>query len=273
MSRLQYIRTIGPGELTATRVREALTRRVQNVPHWAAWTLRTSRARDARARLERYRNRHLGERCLVIANGPSIRLMDLRPARGMPIIGMNRGYRLCESHGVDMKYLVATDVDVQIRRISREMVAAPVEARFANWAGRRYFSADDDVEFVFLVFRPGFYGDVTRGVYGGHSVTYTCLQLAFFMGFRQVILVGKDHSYAETGTPGEARYSTGSEDNHFMPRYYEPGQLWRIPDYKGEEMAYEMARRAYESAGRAVLDATVGGRLRVFPKVNFLDVI
>jgi hypothetical protein len=30
-----------------------------------------------------------------------------------------------------------------------------------------------------------------------------------------------------------------------------------------------MARRAYESAGRQVVDATVGGKLTIFPKVDY----
>ena len=30
-----------------------------------------------------------------------------------------------------------------------------------------------------------------------------------------------------------------------------------------------MARQAYKSAGRQVLDATVGGKLTVFPKVDY----
>jgi hypothetical protein len=30
-----------------------------------------------------------------------------------------------------------------------------------------------------------------------------------------------------------------------------------------------MARQAYEKAGRQVLDATVGGKLTIFPKVDY----
>jgi hypothetical protein len=30
-----------------------------------------------------------------------------------------------------------------------------------------------------------------------------------------------------------------------------------------------MARKAYEKAGRQVLDATVGGKLTIFPKVDY----
>lgn len=210
---------------------------------------------------------------MVIANGPSLRNTNLDRTKGMVTFGMNRGYHLTQSHGIDLTYLVAVDVASQVRYIARELVQAPVRARFANWSGRRHFGPGDDVDFLCLTFRPGFYGDVIRRIYGGHSVTYACLQLAFFMGFREVILVGKDHSYAERGIPGQAVQASGEEGNHFMRGYYRPGELWRIPDYKGEEMAYMMARDAYERAGRRVLDATVGGRLTVFPKVSLEDVL
>jgi hypothetical protein len=30
-----------------------------------------------------------------------------------------------------------------------------------------------------------------------------------------------------------------------------------------------MARQAYEAAGRSVVDATVGGKLTVFPKIDY----
>jgi hypothetical protein len=32
-----------------------------------------------------------------------------------------------------------------------------------------------------------------------------------------------------------------------------------------------MAKTAYEADGREVLDATVGGKLTVFPKINYLS--
>jgi len=271
--RWHYLRTIGHRELTAQRVWAAAVRRVRHLPSWITWHLPGGGGRHARARLAAYRDRHAGEQCLIVANGPSVRGMDLKPAHGMVVMGMNRGYRLRETHGIDLTYLVAIDVASQIRYVAREIAAAPVSARFVNWSGRRYFRPGEEVEYLRLTFRPGFHGDVTSGIYGGHSVTYACLQLAFHMGFTKVILVGKDHSYAESGTPTTVVVATGLEDNHFVGDYYRPGEVWRIPDYKGEELAYRWAHNAFRRAGREILDATVGGRLNVFPKADFLDAI
>ena len=63
--------------------------------------------------------------------------------------------------------------------------------------------------------------------------------------------------------------STGDDPNHFDPSYFGKGFRWQLPDLETSEIAYEMARRAYVAAGREVLDATVGGQLQIFPKVDF----
>ena len=52
-------------------------------------------------------------------------------------------------------------------------------------------------------------------------------------------------------------------------RYFGKGFRWQLPDLDTSELAYLRARRAYESAGRRIVDATVGGQLDVFPKVDF----
>ena len=68
---------------------------------------------------------------------------------------------------------------------------------------------------------------------------------------------------------GDELVSQGDDPNHFAPNYFGTGFKWQLPDLKGSERAYRMARQAYEAAGRSVVDATVGGKLTVFPKVDF----
>ena len=45
--------------------------------------------------------------------------------------------------------------------------------------------------------------------------------------------------------------------------------LWDAPDYETEEFAYKLARKEFEKSGRKIYDATIGGKLNVFEKVNF----
>jgi hypothetical protein len=209
---------------------------------------------------------HEGQRCVIIANGPSLKNTAMHLLRDEITIGMNRVHMLEETFGVRPNYAVVSDVVSQLQHIAKDLAAIPIP-KFVNWNGRRHVP-EGDFLFFKTSFRPRFSQDFASRIYGGHSVTFAALQLAYYMGFSEVILVGKDHSYAATGEPCSPVVSDGTERNHFASGYYAPGQLWRIPDYKGEEMAYRMAREAFEADGRRVLDATVGGKLEVFPKVE-----
>jgi hypothetical protein len=42
-----------------------------------------------------------------------------------------------------------------------------------------------------------------------------------------------------------------------------------MPDLDTSEIGYTLAREAYRKAGREVIDATVGGKLMIFPKVKY----
>ena len=100
-------------------------------------------------------------------------------------------------------------------------------------------------------------------------MTNVTLQLAFHMGFQQVILIGVDHNYTATGKPNTTVVSQGDDPNHFSPSYFGKGFRWQLPDLDTSEVGYAMAHDAYRNAGREVLDATIGGKLMIFPKVDY----
>jgi hypothetical protein len=97
------------------------------------------------------------------------------------------------------------------------------------------------------------------------------MQLAFHMGFEQVILVGVDHSFVTQGKPHTEVVSQGDDPNHFSPDYFGKGFRWQLPDLETSEIAYRLARKTFESSGREILDATIGGKLTIFPKVDYLS--
>jgi hypothetical protein len=84
-----------------------------------------------------------------------------------------------------------------------------------------------------------------------------------------VILIGVDHTFVTKGNANEAVISQGDDPNHFAPNYFGAGFKWQLPDLVGSERAYRLAKQSYETAGRRVADATIGGKLTVFPKVDY----
>ena len=95
------------------------------------------------------------------------------------------------------------------------------------------------------------------------------MQLAFHMGFQKVILVGVDHSFTTQGKPHAEIVSQGNDPNHFSPAYFGKGFKWQLPDLETSEIAYHLADQAFKADGREIVDATNGGKLTIFPKVDY----
>jgi hypothetical protein len=121
-----------------------------------------------------------------------------------------------------------------------------------------------------MVLNDAFQRDLTRPVVVGGTVTFVALQIAFYMGFRTVILVGLDHKYADKGPPsGTETRAADLDSSHFHPQYFPRGIKWQLPDLRRSEIDFGIARRVYEDDGREILDATPGGACQVFKKVNY----
>jgi len=96
------------------------------------------------------------------------------------------------------------------------------------------------------------------------------LQLAYHMGFNEVILVGVDHNFTTKGLANTTIISDGDDPNHFASNYFGKGFKWQLPDLEGSERAYRLAKDAYEKVGKRIIDATIGGKLTIFPKVDYI---
>jgi hypothetical protein len=115
---------------------------------------------------------------------------------------------------------------------------------------------------------------IDKSFYSGGTVTYVAIQLAYIMGFSEIILIGVDHSFVDKGMPNKVETRTTEIDaNHFHPNYFPKGFKWQLPDLLRSELAYTIAREKIEEAGRRIYDATVAGKLQVFEKVDFSDLL
>lgn len=85
--------------------------------------------------------------------------------------------------------------------------------------------------------------------------------------FPRTVILRQFH--AASGPPNAEVVSDGPDPNHFHPEYFGRGTRWHLPDLARSEAAYRLARAAFEADGRAVIDATLGGRLTIFPKADY----
>ncbi len=102
------------------------------------------------------------------------------------------------------------------------------------------------------------------------------LQLAHYFGIREVYVLGVDSNYTtpkevvkETRGTDFGLYRVADEMNHFHPNYLRPGDLMYEPNVHRHLKSYEAAKLAFEAAGGRVFNATRGGQLEIFPRVDF----
>jgi hypothetical protein len=247
----------------ARETRDALAR----AKDWPAATLHPWR-QETRRSLPALHNLHKGERCFILGNGPSLAKTDLKRLKNEYTLGLNRIYLAFPEMGFETSYYLSVN-DLVIEQCAEDILKLRMP-RFVAWRAHRWLQPQDNLYFLYSTYTgPKFATDLGGRLWEGATVTYMALQTAFYLGFETVILIGVDHSFATQGKPNTTIVSQGDDPNHFNPGYFGKGFRWQLPDLDTSERAYQIARQAFEADGRQVLDATIGGKLTVFPKVDY----
>jgi hypothetical protein len=240
---------------------------IQRAGQWPSATFNPLR-RESVCRLAAYHNIHQGERCFIIGNGPSLRQTDLSLLENEYTFGMNRIYLMFPELGFATSYFLTVN-SLVIEQCAEDIRALPIP-KFLSWRSHPLIQPTEDMMFLHTTYTgPKFAQDARDRIWEGATVTYVALQLAYHMGFAQVILIGVDHNYTTQGKPNTTIVSEGDDPNHFNASYFGKGFRWQLPDLNTSERSYLMARQAYQDGGRQVIDATVGGKLTIFPKVDY----
>lgn len=213
-------------------------------------------------------NAHRGERCFILGNGPSLAKTDLKRLKNEYTLGLNRIYLAFPEMGFETSYYLSVN-DLVVEQCAADIQALNMP-RFVAWRAHRWLTPQDNLFFLYSTYTgPKFARDITGRLWEGATVTFMALQVAFYLGFETVVLIGVDHSFSTQGKPNTTVVSQGDDPNHFHPSYFGKGFRWQLPDLDTSERAYTLARETYTAAGRQVLDATIGGKLTVFPKVDY----
>lgn len=205
-------------------------------------------------KLAALRNKHAGKRCFVVGNGPSLKKLDLRKLTRETTIICNLLFRdaipFWPTYYCIEDRLMASNFGAEIQEFSRPGMVRVIPRDMKPLA-----TGGDDVLVDFERRPKGrpFSTDLQTGAFWGATVSYLMLQLAYHMGADPVYLIGMDCS-----------------TDHFVSetRYYD-GKPYNKPHWDWVFDGYESAKRAFEADGRKIVNATAGGRLAVFERVDF----
>ncbi|TOG48143.1 6-hydroxymethylpterin diphosphokinase MptE-like protein [Vibrio parahaemolyticus] len=232
--------------------------------------------------LSKFYNAFKGERCFIIGNGPSLNKHDLSLIENEYTFGVNSFYYKTRETGFRPYFYVVEDSSVMKENI-KEIREYHAPFKFFPTVYKRLHAKDPNT-FFFEMNRgfyeksspnyavPRFSTDATKELFCGQSVTYINLQLAFFMGFTEVYLIGMDFSYVipeSHARTGDVLLSDTDDENHFHKDYFGKGKTWKDPKLERVGNNYRMAKVVYESVGRKIYNATVGGSLEIFDRIDY----
>lgn len=265
-------------------------RLVRHLAHYANCPIRRRLAAagrplsDGDRRLHRLANRHRGRRAFVLGNGPSLLTADLDRLQDEITFASNKIYLAFDDTAWRPTYYSV--VDVLVARNNAEKIRG-LKLTHIHSAHVRP-ALGEDPSFLYLHHLPaiGLFGapamprfsrDLLCGVYSGSTVIYLQLQLAFYLGIREVYLIGVDFSFdvpedAVTDSKTELDETvirSRGEINHFHPDYRQPGETWTQPHLNRQRLAFRRAREAFEAAGGRLINASRRTKLDVLPLEDF----
>ncbi len=201
---------------------------------------------------------------VIIANGPSLNKTDFHHIRNRITIGLNKIYLGFSKFGFYPKYYVA--INEKVLRQSAEQISSLNCVKFLSNRARDLYRENALTYILNTTLPPSRFSDsLSDGIHEGWTVTYAALQIAFFMGFKKVVIVGLDHRFEYQGSPNETSVLKGLDTNHFSEDYF-ANQEWDNPDLIRSEESFRIAREKFEADRRTIIDATVDGACDVFDK-------
>lgn len=237
---------------------------------------------DDRKQLRDFYNRFRGKRAFIVGNGPALNKHDLSLLDGEYVFGVNSIF--LKSRESDFKPTFYVVEDSKVYEENADDIAAydvpfkffPVDYRekYGAVPGAHYFQMNQG---FYLTNSPNhavprFSTDMSRELFCGQTVTYLNMQIAFYMGFERIYLIGMDFEYNIPDShvrKGNHILSTTDDPNHFHKDYFGVGKTWKDPKLDRVAMNYRQAKLAYEAVGRKVFNATIGGKLEIFDRVDY----
>jgi hypothetical protein len=237
--------------------------------------------------LSSLRDKHKGQRCFIIANGPSLNDLNIDYLKDEITLGCNGIFNRFNEWGFHTNYYFIEDnvqTELRVKEVSK--LKGPI--KFIGLHNNYCFPFFNDLNYFHVPIRgnmdytssedlyPQFSLDVAAITYFGGTITYIMLQFAYHLGFDEVYIVGLDHDYGklpEIFPPGKIKVTKENyamvQQCHYDKNYYQIGDTLGVPHVEAQNSAYEKANKIFNQSGRKVFNASSNTKLEVFEKVKY----
>lgn len=232
-------------------------------------------------KMRKYKNIHVGERCFIIGNGPSLTVDDLDKLQGEHCFAANHIYKMFSQTQWRPEFFFCVDVHV-LHDIRNAIEKMTLEHIFIDMWGKKYNiqRKNNNITYIYnycpYSINPHnrtdikMSSDVSKYFVSGATVTYAAIQMAIYMGFKEIYLLGVDHQYSKyRDEKGELKTNDGVVD-HFDG---EKSEDYCVQSVVTSTAAYKAAKVYCEKNDVIIKNLTRGGALEVFERAEFDEIV
>ncbi len=232
--------------------------------------------KESNACLLELKDQYRGQKCFVIGNGPSLRASDLEKLKNEVTFAANEIYKIFDQTNWRPTFYAIFDESVGAREGVIENASKMDCVKFFREEGylvyRKFSGKNCYVNTWYsrkYLDNPQFSENIVEGLFSIATVTYSMIQIARWMGFDEIYLLGMDNRYAYSrlrdGTiiKNEGVASYFSAVGETLPDPATAASTWEM------DVAYEYADKYSREHGFRIYNATRGGFLEKFERVDF----
>ena len=244
---------------------------------------------DNYKRLLEYKNKYRGKRCFVVANGPSVTPEDLDLIKDEYSIGMNYIYTVFDKTEWRPTWWTVTDSKKVLNNtIKNKPYSIPIfTTRECLETESQKFISDNNIVYVQQIYLRYHHAreKMMRWWSEAGTVAVFALELAMYMGFSEIILLGYDNTLSIKSThhvadnnevyrqEGEAKQSRISKRAARLGKSQMSENEFDQSVYNEIMDQYKGIKKLAKKKKINIINSTRGGRLEVFERKNLEEVI
>ena len=224
--------------------------------------------------LQSLKGKYAGKRCFIIGNGPSLRAEDLDRLQDEYTFAFNRIYYIFDQTQWRPTFYCTQDSKIAKASCKEMKEKIRIPYFFAPINLKWYEDVDLESDYFFSPKQaggkiPDFCENIPHQIGVGNTVAYTAMQLAVYMGFTEIYLLGIDHSFAVYQDKDGNIIKDAEAKDYFCDQYNQDKDQLFIPKLDISTLSYLAARDYASGHAVTIYNATRGGKLEVFPRVDF----
>lgn len=226
-----------------------------------------------------YKDKYKNQRCFFIGNGPSLQAsdLDILQEQGEITFAFNRIYNIFDKTNWRPTFYISQD-EKMLEGCKEIVDSLDLQYKFIPIQLKWYYNINisDAINFNMRIQPLGnpidkllWSNDAASYIYCASTGMYTAAQLAVYMGFSEIYLIGVDHHFhISQNNNGEIIVDDKVKD-YFSDRYNEDRENLYIPNTEKSTYTYLAMKKYCDKQNVKIYNATRGGKLEVFDRVNF----